>query len=659
MFNKIEDKNEYLAMLTQHVSDAIVSTDMNFNIISWNNAAENIYGWKPEEVIGKSTKDILNTVYQTGQREDFTIQLMENGFWQGEVIQHNRDSAVLHIHSSVSMLKDNSGATIGAVAINRDITSRKLIDEFQRFLAQYDYINAGESFYESLARFIAEKLKMDYVCIDRLIQNNLAARTLAIYFDGHFEDNVEYTLMDTPCGAVVNKAVCTFAQGVRHLFPNDVVLQEMCAESYVGTTLWSSTGEAIGLIALIARTPLLNVKSVETIIQLVATRVASELERKQSEEKLLESKLRYERIVKNVPGVLFDLIKYNEGNYKLLYISPRSEELFEIVPEQFLHDSTIFWNLVHPDDIDALRAEEFMLQHDKIDISNIEFRITTPSGTVKWVSCMASLSNKDATDNSIWCGVMLDVTARKIAELELQNSHQQLAELNATKDKFFSLIAHDLKNPFSSLIGLSGIIADNVSNFESVKIEKFARVINETAKRSYELLENLLTWARTQTGAITASPSQINLRVLINDTVVQHSQQAMKKEISLTHSVTLENLAYADENMLRTILRNLTTNAIKFTNKGGSVSLTAREDCNYIELAVADTGIGIKPETIERLFRIDTAISSPGTANEKGTGLGLILCKDFVERNNGTITVNSQVGKGTEFVVKIPKLSNN
>jgi signal transduction histidine kinase len=167
-----------------------------------------------------------------------------------------------------------------------DITERKKIEDAQLFLVQSGWVVSGEDFFKTLARYLAENLSMDYVCIDRLLGEGLSAETVAIYFDGKFEDNVSYTLKDTPCGDVVGKTICTFSDGVRHLFPRDVILQEMLAESYVGTTLWSSGGQPIGLIAIIGRKSLVNPQLAERMLKTVAVRAAGELERREAEETL-------------------------------------------------------------------------------------------------------------------------------------------------------------------------------------------------------------------------------------------------------------------------------------------------------------------------------------------------------------------------------------
>jgi hypothetical protein len=164
-----------------------------------------------------------------------------------------------------------------------DITERKRTDDALRFLVECGSAASGEDFFQALARYLGESLGMDFVCIDRLEEGSLNARTVAIYFDGKFEDNVSYALKDTPCGEVVGKTICCYPREVRHLFPKDAVLQEMVAESYVGVTLWGSQGQPIGLIAILGRQPLADSRLATSILQLVAVRAAAELERREAE----------------------------------------------------------------------------------------------------------------------------------------------------------------------------------------------------------------------------------------------------------------------------------------------------------------------------------------------------------------------------------------
>ena len=256
--------------------------------------------------------------------------------------------------------------------------------------------------------------------------------------------------------------------------------------------------------------------------------------------------------------------------------------------------------------------------------------------------------------------------AKDTISLQNKKLNQKINELriaNAIKDRFFSIIAHDLKNPFHNILGFSELLIANIHNYEINKTEKFIKILNHTAKKGYELLENLLEWARSQTGNIDFKPTKFDLKDIVNENIELLSNNAENKNISLLPGILDSTYVFADKNMINTVIRNLLVNAIKFTPERGKVEIMAKPlevgrsmsqpDTNqqpgFIEISVCDTGVGIKQEDIKKLFRIDVNHSTIGTGDEKGTGLGLILCKEFIEKNKGEIWVESQVGKGSIF----------
>ena len=233
----------------------------------------------------------------------------------------------------------------------------------------------------------------------------------------------------------------------------------------------------------------------------------------------------------------------------------------------------------------------------------------------------------------------------------------ELKELNASKDKFFSIIAHDLKNPFSTIIGFSELLREHLDKGIDTKPKEYARAIQSAALQTFRLLENLLEWAYTQRGKISFNPEKINLEDLIYEELEVLSETAASKGIEL-RCIIPENLnmnIFADKNMIRTIIRNLISNAIKFTNRKGQVILNASTDDGIVKISVADNGIGMTPDTLSKLFKIDANLSTRGTEDEKGTGLGLCLCRDFVEKHHGKISVESTPGNGSIFRISLPR----
>jgi PAS domain S-box-containing protein len=283
-----------------------------------------------------------------------------------------------------------------------------------------------------------------------------------------------------------------------------------------------------------------------------------------------------------------------------------------------------------------------------------EFKAYTKEGNVIYVKDEGKVI-KDKEGNVIYFdGIIENISKQKEAEEKLQ-------ELNLSKDKFLSIISHDLKVPFGQFISATELILDKAGEFDIAQIEKIVRLLNEQAVKSYKLLENLLEWSRNQKGLIDFNPQPVGLDVLVNDVVEDLQQLADNKSITISPKIKSGHFIYADNYMLSTIIRNLVSNAIKFTNINGQITISSRyifgEDAfgdKQLEISVADTGVGIRKEDIAKLFRIDTAFSSKGTEKESGTGLGLILCKDFVEKHGGRIWVESEAGKGSIFKFRIP-----
>jgi len=244
------------------------------------------------------------------------------------------------------------------------------------------------------------------------------------------------------------------------------------------------------------------------------------------------------------------------------------------------------------------------------------------------------------------------------AERKLYLKNAELQKINAEKDKFFSIIAHDLKSPFNSILGFSELFVEQAAKKDYESIDKYAGLILKSSHAALNLLSNLMEWAQSQTGRMKFSPEQLDLTNLINDIVTQFENTALQKEIVVSKSLPHGLLVFADNSMLSTVLRNLISNAIKFTYPGGKIRISAEKNQNEIKISVGDTGKGISNEVLNKLFQIDGNITSPGTQNETGTGLGLILCKEFVEKHNGKIWVESKVNEGSTFYFTIPVHSN-
>ena len=240
-------------------------------------------------------------------------------------------------------------------------------------------------------------------------------------------------------------------------------------------------------------------------------------------------------------------------------------------------------------------------------------------------------------------------------ELTIANKElKQLLQLNSDKNRFISILAHDLRSPFNNLLGLSEILIEDIRKLNTDEIEDIVNNINKSAKSSFNLLENILRWARAQQGKIPFDPQILSFTNNCKDAVEVLNPISKAKNITIDYSTGDHINVFADIDMLKTVLRNLVSNAIKFTNNGGTISITAKQIDSNITISVSDNGIGIAPGNLVKLFEMSEVISTTGTAEETGTGLGLLLCKEFVEKHGGKIWVESEVGKGSDFKFTLP-----
>jgi signal transduction histidine kinase/DNA-binding NarL/FixJ family response regulator len=238
---------------------------------------------------------------------------------------------------------------------------------------------------------------------------------------------------------------------------------------------------------------------------------------------------------------------------------------------------------------------------------------------------------------------------------ELEHTVEELQKLNKTKDHFFSILAHDLKNPISALTGISDFMKNNFMKLDKKQAQEYLTSIHKSSNAIYDLLINLLNWSRTQSKNIEYTPSNINLAELLQKNITLLESQFTNKHITLTHDIDEKHFAYVDYNMIDTVLRNVISNAIKFTEYNGAIVIASQEEEDVITVRVSDNGVGMTQDQIKKLFSIDKNNISVGTAGEKGTGLGLVISHEFIQVNHGIIRVESQPAKGTDFYISLPK----
>lgn len=254
--------------------------------------------------------------------------------------------------------------------------------------------------------------------------------------------------------------------------------------------------------------------------------------------------------------------------------------------------------------------------------------------------------------------LLRDITSQKQAEAELRRVTEDLETANREKDKFFSLIAHDLRTPLVGLTGYAEILSQDIDELSKEEVREYSNSIVEISRQTIKFLSNLLEWSRLQTGKIQYMPNDVSIKLTVDSIYQLLKSNAAKKKITITNQTNPEHIVYADENMIYSVLNNLISNAIKFTNVGGEIIISSREEGDKIITTVKDNGIGMDEEQMKNLFTLNKSFTTPGTAKEKGTGLGIILCRDFINKNFGKLWVESKVGEGSEFSFSLPKFKN-
>jgi PAS domain S-box-containing protein len=597
----------------ENVQDVFYQTDLNGIITEISPSIKRYSKYIHTDIIGQP---IENFYANPASRELLIQEIQEKGeALDFEVLLKAQDN--LKVWSSVNahFTYDDAGKVTGVEGTIRELTERKQAEE--ALSAKEAHLNTllqsipdliwvkdingtyltcnkmFESFFGATAKEIVGKTDYDFV-----------DRELADFFRKNDKNAIE---VGKPFS---NEEWVTFASN-----GNRVLLETIKAPMY------DSKGITIGVLGI----------------------GRDITDRKRSEERLRQSENQYRTLIQSMPDGVYrstpegKFIEVNDAMVRILGYDSKEDLMSIDIKSQLYFDS---------EERESLTKK---MRLNELDV----FPLRKKDGTIVYIEDHGWLVT-DENDNIIFHeGVSRDVTQRKIAEVQLQEYSEQLKELVATKDKFFSIIAHDLKSPFNSILGLSEIIKNDARYLDIATIEQYAGIIYSTSNNTFRLLENLLDWARIQQSQMPFQPASLILKTIANEVIELSIEKANSKIIAIINYIPDNLIVMADRNMLNTILRNLISNALKFTSANGKVGIKAISKGNTTEISVEDTGTGIKQEDISKIFEIGSSFSKRGTENEKGTGLGLLLCKEFVEKHGGHIWVESEEGKGSTFFFTI------
>lgn len=634
----LRQTEERFRMLIEQAVDGIFHGDQKGNFIGVNSQACVLTGYSMEELIGMNMADLFTR--EEREREPLRYDLLNQGQTltrERKLLRKDGELRVIEMHTK--RMPDGTYQSIFRDITSRWETDRKLVESEAKFRTLFTAAHD--------AIFIMHQ--------DVFIDCNPATLKL---FGCEYED-------------IVGRQPYAFSPEMQPDGRNSLEkARELINRAMSGMPLFfewvhrKKSGEDFYAEVSLNRYEYANDYYLQAIVRDISARKAAEENMLKLNAELEQNEERYRLISRVTSDYMFSTMLMPDGRLSLTWVAGAFERITGYTMDEY--KAMGGWRAaLHPDDLWIDQRDMERLYNGQQVVT--EIRTLKKSGDVVWVRVYAHplWDEKEECLKGIY-GAVQDINEQKKAEAELKelNTHlndmvkertRELEVLNQTKDKFFSIIAHDLKGPVSAIIGsaemLIRTIQDQPQNHE--RLLKYSENIMHSTLEGHKLLENLLDWARSQTGTIQNQPEMTDLKECWQEAIASMRLLILEKEVSISLSDS-PSPVFADRNMVRTIVRNLLSNSVKYSHKGGSIniSLTNRDGLQHCE--ITDTGVGMSEETLADLFRIDRKTSLPGTFKERGTGLGLILCREFVEQCGGSLTVRSSEGAGSTFTFTLP-----
>ncbi len=636
-FNHLKEIEKRYNLISENTGDVIWFLDwqtQNFTYVS--PSVEKLRGFSPEEIKDQKLEDTLSPEAYKFIAENMPIRLAQ--FYQGdesmrimthEIDQTCKDGSIIPTEVVTSLIPDETGKVVEVLGITRNISERKKSEQ-----------KLKDS--EKMFRSLIENTPFPVVVVSN-------SNGEILHLNKKFTEIFGYGIKNIPTFSDWLKLSSEkdeyrerISEAVKNILKED---KDFHYEfSPFETWIKCKNGEK-----RYAETRIIYFENIHVIFYNDLT------ERIISQQSIRNSEINLERAQRLA----------QIGNWS---INPKtnssvwSKNMFEILGKSTLEIPSfeLFIEAVHPEDKENLKRliKEKIFSNDSQFES--EFRIIK-NDEVKYLKLISEIARDKKGAASLLFGTIQDISDIKQYQFELEKLNLKIAEsevkfrdLNAQKDKLFSIIAHDLRNPFNILLSFSSMLLDKNANLTKDEFQQSINSIYEASKRGNELLENLLDWAKFQSNRIEFLPEEIFISGILNEAISSVKMISDKKNILIETDCNSEFSVKADKQMLQTVIRNLITNAIKFSLQNDIVKIeVAKLSKNYL-ITVKDNGIGIPQEDIDKLFRADVKYSRPGTFNETGTGLGLVLCKEFIEKHGGKIWAESEVGKGASFYFTIP-----
>lgn len=666
------DRRERDLSILQNTLDAtengILVTSELGKVIHSNQRLSQMWQIPDEMMASGDEKLMLSYVMQQLQDPQIFLQSVENIYRRHE----NKNMSQIYFkdgrvfeRSVRSMLMN--GKASGRVWSFTDVSERKYIEDLLQFVAQRNWIAQGMEFLPALADYLGKLLKADYVLIDKLAPDLRTAETVGLFAQGALQPNLTYDLKGTPCARVVGKDPCIFASNIQQLFPDDLLLVEMEAESYVGIPFWDSRGEPIGIIAVLNKQAMQNAERIKSLLQLVAAAAGAELERLREEINLRRERDRAQGYLDTVEAMIVVL----DDQARVLQVNRKGCQLLGWDESQMLGQNW-FALCVPPSSEQALAMANFaQIMAGLIDNPGYyESPIVTNKGELRDIAWHASLLRDEQGQIIGVLSAGEDISERKRRDVEIDGYRHRLEELvdvrthqlgkakeeaetaNRAKSVFLANMSHELRTPLNAILGFARLLERDAGI--SLENKRNLATINTAGQHLLVLINDVLEISRIETGYSDSKLTVFDLREVLGEIGDMIRLKAEQKGLVFEESFALYLPRYVkgDEQHLRQILLNLLGNAVKYTDQG-CVSMRVRVLDEQFLFEVSDTGPGISREDQAHLFQpfYQTEV---GMNKGEGTGLGLVISRECARLMNGDLTLVSQLGEGSCFTLRIP-----
>lgn len=603
-----EEQLSMLKLAMKQSPASIVITNKKGEIEYVNDKFTQYTGYAAREVLGENPRILKTDNYPPGFFEKLWQTIAAGRTWKGEFKNRKKNGEIFFEKAIITAIKNKHGDIVSYLGIKEDITELKKAE--QALKQKTEEIN-------NFFTVVVDLLSIIDSTSSKIIKvNNAWESTLG--FTSEELIGKSYTDFVHPDDQKMTEEAAHELMKKGRLL--NFVNRYRCKDGSYKFIEWSCINVNDGTFYSSAR---------------------DITERKQKEQALKESEDRFRSIFEMANAGIF----FADQNGQMMMVNKAFEDMVEYSAKELFNMD--FGQLTHPDDMDRENELIKELIFNEIKQYRIEKRYVSKTGNIIWADLAVTDIHDEYGKPGAYVGVAKNISERKKHE-------HQLKEMITSKDKFFSIISHDLRNQFASLQGLTQLLKEK--DYSKSEKNRFIELLNLSSKSGLALLEDLLKWSRSQINKLELVPEKINLQEMLTDVGLVVQNQATLKQVDVINAVNDAVVITADRHMISTVLRNLINNAIKFTPSGGRIVVSAKTISMVDIISVRDNGVGMTQDIVDKIFRIDAKHSTPGTEKEIGTGLGLILCKEFVDKHGGEIIVKSEPGKGSEFIIKLPVL---